>query len=314
MADTKIFFITGLPKSGTTWTVNMLNSLDGVVVRGEGCFFSNIYRNAPSLHDSLKRGIAPWFDYISHRKANWLQTDDIIETVNKYNYIRSERLEEAFEARAGDMTRAVVTGLMESAARSPGARLVGDKTPVMAPEDLLALRRVFPDAPVICMKRGVKDYVVSHLFHYHRSMRDRRPDSDFMHLEVDDFLRVERFNDGLEEELVSLETAKKLARCWASVYKAAEKLAEKTPDTFRVVSYEGLLEDPVGELTAITALLGLEEPSGRLEEAVRATDRRAVKTAGTAVMKEHVRSGEPGDWKNYLSEKASRAIDEAAGA
>lgn len=310
LTEKNIFFITGLPKSGTTWLVNMLNSIEEVMVRGEGCFFSDIYRTTPSLYGSMSRALRPWYEYISHRKHNWLDMDDHIETVNRYNYIRVETLGRRFESVVRECTRTMTLELMREAAGSED-RIVrmGDKTPVMFPDELRRIRETFPGSRIVCLKRNVKDYIVSHVFHYWRSVRNRRPDSDFRHLTVDDFLQTEGYVRGDTEELVRDETAQRLASLWKSVYDEAEALAAADPELVRVVSYEELKEDPDGTFSEVLDFLGIDKDETSIGEIVESTSISSVKRSGSRVEKEHIRNGRPGDWKNHLGTGVNEKIE-----
>jgi len=88
--ESEIFFLTGLPKSGTTWLMNILNSSEKICCLGEGRFFSSGLDDVPSLFDAFSEGIRPWYEFIALRKNNWIGLDDQITTINCQNFLPSQ--------------------------------------------------------------------------------------------------------------------------------------------------------------------------------------------------------------------------------
>jgi len=309
----KIFFVTGLPKSGTTWLANMLNCLEEVICLGEGGFFFNGEGGVPSLYDSLINGLRPWYNFIAHRKRNWVGLDDFIQTINHYNFLSSEVLSENFKKDIEILTRLVICYFMEKAVKDrPQIKLIGDKTPVIQLNRLRMMNTIFPEAKIIFMRRNVKDFIVSLLFHYWRSVRNNRPDYDKFPLKIDDFLQLERYINSPKKdsvEFVSEQTVIQLVKQWVLINKEAEQISRDKSKVLIIISYEQLWQYPVEIMREILSFLDLYVSDERLIEIVQCTSINAIKHDQNGWLKTHIRSGKPGDWTNFLSDKVSEVID-----
>jgi len=309
----KIFFVSGLPKSGTTWLMNMLNCLKEVLCLGEGGFFFNGGGSIPSLYDSLVNGLRPWYNFIAHRKKNWVGLDEFIQTINRYNFLPSKILNESFNRDLKVIIRLVICYFMEKAVRNdPQIKLIGDKTPVIQPNRLRLMNTIFPEARIIFMRRNVKDFIVSLLFHYWRSIRNNRPDCDKFFLKIDDFLRVEHYINSPKKnsmEFVSEDTAIQLAKQWVLINREAEQIKREKSKVLTIVSYEQLWQSPVETMKEILSFLDLDVSDERLIEIVQSTSISTIKHGQDECLKTHVRSGKPGNWTIFLSNKVSKAID-----
>lgn len=314
-SEKRVFFLTGLPKSGTTWIMNILNSIEEVCCLGEGRFFSSGLQNVPSLYEALTEGLRPWYEFISHRKKNWLGLDGHFESINRQNFLSDQTFAEAFDRDVGQVARMTILNFMLGAVQGdPKVKIIGDKTPVMVPEELRRMVTLFPDAKVVFMQRNVKDFIVSLLFHYWRATRDRRPDSLMSFMTIDDFLSVEKFansDEGEKPPFVRMPTVLRLAKLWKSTNKEASVIAELMPETMMVASYEEMMRDPSQMMDRVFDFLGLAPRESIRREAIEQNSKEAVKRGTDNALKAHVRSGEEGNWVNYLSPEASKSIDEA---
>lgn len=313
MSVAGIFLLTGLPKSGTTWVMRMLDALPGVVCRGEGRFFASHLADVPSLRDSLAGGLDAWLRFLAHRKRNWMATDGDLTTVERRNTIPDDVLARVLEREIDRITGAAVSSLLHAVAdRDPDARYVGDKTPLFTADELHDMRRALPSVPLVFLERDVRDYVVSMLFHHWRALGEGRADAGRDFLDAADAAIVEcRVATG-DGPLCSPETAGRLARAWAEVGRAARRLGAEDESALHLVSYEGLFEAPARELATICAYLGIEVEPAELELAVTANSRAAVRAGGDPALAQHVRSGVPGEWERWLDEDALAAIADAA--
>ncbi|MBW1963310.1 MAG: sulfotransferase [Deltaproteobacteria bacterium] len=313
-SEKRVFFLTGLPKSGTTWMMNILNSLEDVCCLGEGRFFSSGLQNVPSLYEALAKGLRPWYEFISLRKKNWLGLDAHLESINRQNFLPAQAFAEAFDRDLGQVARMTILNFMLGAVQGdPKVKMIGDKTPVMAPEELRKMANLFPDAKVVFMQRNVKDFIVSLLFHYWRATRDRRPDSLMSFMTIDDFLSVEKFvnsDEGEKPPFVGAPTALRLAKLWKSTNEEASVIAEVMPETMMVVSYEEMMRDPSQMMDRVFDFLCLAPQESIRREAIERNSKEAVKSGTNNALKAHVRSGEEGDWVHYLSPEVSMAIDD----
>ena len=310
----RVFFLTGLPKSGTTWMMNILNSLEDVCCLGEGRFFSSGLQNVPSLYEALAEGLRPWYEFISLRKRNWLRLDAHLESINRQNFLPTQVFADAFDRDLRQVARMTIFNFMLGAVQGdPKVKMIGDKTPVMAPEELRKMVNVFPDAKIVFMRRNVKDFIVSLLFHYWRATRDRRPDCLMSFMTIDDFLCVEKFansDEGDKPPFARVPTALRLTKLWKSTNEEASVIAKEMPEIMLIVSYEEMMRDPSQMMDRVFDFLCLAPRESIRREAIERNSKEAIKRGTNNALKAHVRSGEGGDWANYLSPEVSKAIDD----
>jgi len=112
--------------------------------------------------------------------------------------------------------------------------------------------------------------------------------------------------------------------CWEDHVLSWLRLRQGKPG-FRMVRYEDLLADPVGQLTSLLPLLGIEAAPERVERAVRLSSgdhmqslekeqaKQWVTTKGTRQDIAFVREAKAGGWKGKLPEAAVRTIERAWG-
>ncbi|HHE64586.1 MAG TPA: hypothetical protein ENL09_01015, partial [Bacteroidetes bacterium] len=82
------------------------------------------------------------------------------------------------------------------------------------------------------------------------------------------------------------------------------------PNNFFLVSYEKLFEQPVTIARRIFSFLGLNVSLNQVTEFIEKNSINSIKQSKNSFLMSHVRNGQVGDWKNYLSEDMSRHIDE----
>jgi len=112
--------------------------------------------------------------------------------------------------------------------------------------------------------------------------------------------------------------------CWQDHVLSWVLLREGTPG-FRLIRYEALLADPVTELTKLAPFLGLDPTRERVERAVRLSSgshmqslekkqsKQWVTTKGTREDIPFVREAKSGGWRNQLSTRAVKVIEDAWG-
>lgn len=308
-----IFFLTGLPKSGTTWMMHMLNEINGVKCLGEGRFFSSGLANVPSLRKAMNESLAEWFYYIARRKGNWLNLDSEIITINRQNFVHDEIMKRKLNRNLDRAMRLLVTDLMMRHQACNGLSLIGDKTPLMSADELNNLQNAFPDARIVFMRRNVKDFIVSFLFHFWRSMRDNRPDRFIEELSIDDYLMVESYmnREGTEKlPFVAEDTAMRLCGIWKKVNNLALESAKENRDNFIIITYEDLVDNTLECMRKVLSFLGILVPEVPLRQVIDKHSREAVNRSDNEALKAHIRCGEKNDWMNYMSKNLSNKIDD----
>jgi hypothetical protein len=96
--------------------------------------------------------------------------------------------------------------------------------------------------------------------------------------------------------------------CWTDSCQRA--WAAHPPELRRMVRYEQLLADPVGELSGLGQWMGLERDRPGIEEAVREHAFGAKEPTGPS---EFARAATPGLWRRNLSAEEKRLIEEIMG-
>lgn len=290
--DKKIAFVTGPPRSGTSWMISMLNEVKETFCLWEGrLFFGD---NVVSLFDGLKKGISPWHKWIAHRKRNWLCTDSKIETINKRNWLSWHKFH--LERYATHVTGLIVRDLMLNAARNSEAKIVINKDPVSYPGNLRRLMRGLPEAKVIYMDRDIKDTITSSIFTHWKYVKNGgigiEPFTET------DFILTEEFLNKKVSNPVSRDSLEKITRNLMLVrYDDADWYAENEPNRFMIVKYEDLYESesPVPKFKEVLDFLGLEISMDRVTEAVKKSSK--FNKEGAIINKEIKMDGTSGKHK-----------------
>ena len=144
-----LFFVGGMPKSGTTWLCLLLDAHPMISCRGEGHFLT-------SLAPRLRTALAEHSNYVKHKSAT------IFAGLDNYPSFRDTHLQYLLGA-------AMSLLMVQTAGDAP---IVGEKTP----DNVLAFNELgllFPDARFLNLVRDGRDCAVSAWFHNLRLNPDR---------------------------------------------------------------------------------------------------------------------------------------------
>lgn len=136
------FFVTGSPKSGTTWLQMLLDAHPDVVCSGEGAFFERLIQPITDVR-------AKYNDYMSYANKA------VYEGNGFYDGIPFPEIKEQL--------RQIVFNLMSKRAAA-NTLAIGDKTP-RHNLFLNSMHMIFPEAKYINIVRHPCDVAVSKLFH-----------------------------------------------------------------------------------------------------------------------------------------------------
>lgn len=147
----QIFFVSGAPKSGTTWLQRLLDAHPEIVCSGEGHFVEQV--------------IAP----VVKLKAEWnaklaMDAERVFEGKPYYEPIS--------DADLAPLARNLILSVMGKRARGKAVKALGDKTPRYT-HGLGALYALFPQAKFVHIVRHPYDVAVSLLHHGDRFGLDR---------------------------------------------------------------------------------------------------------------------------------------------
>ncbi|WP_341582251.1 sulfotransferase [Marinobacter metalliresistant] len=304
------FFITGLPKTGSTWVMQMLNDISGIQCLGEGRFFSSGLRHVPSLYDSILTGTLHWAEFIAQRKRNWLDDNDSIRTIEKYNYVSESRTRKATDHLTKIMIQSAIEALLNDHITLETVA-IGDKTPTLEVEALQRIENVFPDANIVFLHRGLHDFLASFMCHYHRSMRDRRPDANFEIFTVDDFLAIDTYLKSSEKKSllpVTETTLNRLIQVWIEFDEAFTNA--KSRHNFITINYESLLEDTHTHMSEILKLVAPKVESSDVENAIHQWS-FGSQNMQSGPNNAHINSREVGYGRTFFAGKSKNHIDQA---
>src|SRR6187399_232853 len=151
----KLFFVLGLPKSGTTWLQHLLNAHPNISCRGEGMFHQ--------FAENLKPVIASYRDNLAGR-AYWL--DGGFPTMTN--------------KEAGELLRYFIEMRMRNnPTEKPNLKWIGEKDPVHASRSQMMMS-LFKSETFIHIIRDPRDRAVSFRFHLHNRKQTIADQERFM--------------------------------------------------------------------------------------------------------------------------------------
>jgi hypothetical protein len=222
------FVITGLPKTGTTYLQNILQNYYEKPVGGEGRLCTSAWLHIPSMYDSLS-SLKTWFNFSAYCMNGW-----IVERKDADNgKINRKVLEDKFESIRIDLIKMFVYKY--------GNHLIGEKQPLLLPDAIPTLKKIFPDTKIIFMRREINDWIFSNLYHAHRT-KDKIQNGRSYHVLFTDkaFVHFDKFLKGEEKSPITPVNYDKLAKHYNMMN---QKFSETFPEAF-CVAYENLFYYP----------------------------------------------------------------------
>jgi Sulfotransferase family len=292
-AEGRLGWIFGSSRSGSTWLLRMLGSLDGVVPIDD-----------PHLghHLGVWRPIS--LAWAAAESPPDLTTLDRIKH-DKPSYFFSDAYREAWEPALRQLIVARFDAEAEAEATGPppgadGAAADGAATPfvlVKEPGSHVAdiLVRLFPQSRMVFLLRDGRDVVDSWLAAYREG------------------------SWALDEGAFPATEAGRLAlvrwqaAVWAFRTDVVRRAYEDHPPDRRVlVRYEDLVADPAGQLVRIADALGLTVPAAALADVAAEFDYERVPAADKGEDK-FIRSATPGGWRENCTPAEQEAMHEVMG-
>ncbi|MGZ8406612.1 MAG: sulfotransferase family protein [Caulobacteraceae bacterium] len=142
MLGPQIFFVSGAPKSGTTWAQRVLDAHPQVVCSGEGHFVAELVAPLMKLKDQYNKKLELVAERVYEGKPYYTPFND---------------------ADVAAVARSLALRLM-SKRQTPDTKALGDKTPRYT-DNLPTLLSLFPSARFIHMVRHPYDVAVSLMHH-----------------------------------------------------------------------------------------------------------------------------------------------------
>lgn len=313
-----IFFVVGVPKSGTTWLRRMLDSHPEVLCHGEGRFFGRDDKD-------------PSFEHVdANSLGQLLRPGSLHYTLAEHEPLRLW-LERTWWSRNGGadehiagITREAVRYLLAQKLlrvnrKKPEKRIVGDKTPLHSAATLREIDHMFPEAKVIHIIRDGRDQAISHNHHRWNRVKPVQEGGRLTREEQD---KRDRYREDPEAFLASEQSIffeeylKASARGYVSNVGSTHRDGLAVlGDRYTEVRYEDLLENPVGEMARLFGFLGTDQDEHLVRQAVEA--HRFEKLAGREVGDEDsasfYRKGVSGEWQAVFTEQDKIIYKEIAG-
>ncbi len=260
----KHFFITGLPRSGTTFLSSMFKAI-GINCYGEGRIYGSSNRDAIALYDVVYAAVKQWAGFIALRKGNVLHTDGAICTVGVVNSVSEGVLAERTEAVTGCMIHAAAQYLSHG-------KIAGIKTPILYPKQIERMIQGNPESLIIILTRDPADWIVSLGRWYYRRRKIRATSWDCIPFNHADFIQLHRYftpriPDHADFEaaipparFLPVDTIKALCAIWSVMVRDSLRFTREY-ENVRYLQYEALwtnTEKVIGNLCGDFGLSGAD--------------------------------------------------------
>lgn len=305
-----IFFVVGMSRSGTTWLMRLLNAHPEILCRGEGRFFGKGWRTPRVRKMAVKKQ--------SSSLRNALSDSEYLRSwVQRSVWSRDEDTEE----HLNNLTRLAVNYFLAQKLAQTGKKVVGDKTPLLAPGIIEEIRELLPEAKVIHIVRDGRDRAVS-LMHY--LWNTARSEGGLYPLKPEELSKRDAYREnpnkllGTGGGIFTEERLRRMASSWAErVHETTERGPALFGNNYAEVRYEDLLERPEEEARRLFELLGAKADRKIVKSCVSAASfekrSKGREKGNEDPTSQAARKGVKGDWRNVFTERDKEIFREAAG-
>lgn len=299
-----VFFVIGQKKSGTTWLMQMLDAHPEILCKGEGRFFGAGWRKEALKDMRILQQPTSLYEAM-------LSAEDLRLWIERSPWSRDDRAVEHLD----NLTRMAVDYFLTQQLVRTGKKMVGDKSPLLTPDTVQEMSRIYPEAKVIHIIRDGRDAVVSATHHVWNFNKGRE------HPQVvakrDAYRENPRKLLETEEGIFTGNMLKRVAAEWKSrVGGAVEYGPDCFGDNYIEIKYEDLLERPEEGMKWLLEFLGADAGEESAKRCVNAASFETLtkgRKRGEEVPGAFVRKGVAGDWKNVFTEHNKRVFKEEAG-
>jgi hypothetical protein len=303
--DTPVYFILGQQKSGTTWLMQILDSHPEILCRGEGRFFGADWRQESVKRIDSKR--PPSSLYNAMLDAEYLKL-----WIERSVWSRNDDADE----HLANLTRMAIDYFLMGDLSKTSKRIVGDKSPLLTPETIKELARIYPEAKIIHIIRDGRDAAVSAVHHSWNFGKIREGTEAFAkrttHRKRDPH---EMRNMG--ESIFAEGQLRKFAAEWSARVSSTVEDGPTLPGNGYVeVRYEDLLERPEEEVRRLLEFLRAEASEKTVKRCVNAASFEKLskgRTRGQEDPTSFFRKGIAGDWSNVFTEQDKVLFKKEAG-
>lgn len=264
----RVFFLSGMPKSGTTWVERILDFHPNVVCKGEahfGILLEPAVRHAVSIYNARIQ-----------KKGNWSrQRKEIPDGAALPLFTYSSKDLDYLLAEA-------IKLMLVKWVNSENVQCIGDKTP----QNLAYLplfERIYPSARYVYIIRDVRDVTVS---------------AWFFNLALDQKFTLEHYAN--LKNFCSI-----TAKAWARDVSRAKAYARVLNERYCEIQYEKLWRDPEREVARLFDFVQVSNTKDVIADCLRLTEFSRLsrgRARGTENRSSFYRKGIIGDWENHLDQ------------
>jgi hypothetical protein len=303
--DTPVFFILGQQKSGTTWLMQILDSHPEILCRGEGRFFGADWRQESVKRIDSKR--PPSSLYNAMLDAEYLKL-----WIERSVWSRNDDADE----HLANLTRMAIDYFLMGELSKTSKRIVGDKSPLLTPETIKEIARIYPEAKIIHIIRDGRDAAVSAVHHSWNFGKIRKGG------EASAKRTTHRKRDPHEmrnmgESIFAEGQLRKFAAEWSARVSSTVEDGPTLPGNGYVeVRYEDLLERPEEEVRRLLEFLRAEASEKTVKMCVNAASFKKLskgRMRGQEDPTSFFRKGIAGDWRNVFTEQDKVLFKKVAG-
>lgn len=275
--DREVFFIVGLPKSGTTWVQHILNYHENISCRGESHFFDILL---PQLQRSFQ-----------HYNKEVLQQGGIVAHLKEYGG-HVDSLNYKIDDTHIILLYCIYTMLNKWNDSDGNVLISGEKTPDSI-HHLNLINSLLPRSKIIHVIRDGRDCATSGWFFNLSGMKKNKT-------------VVQSFADYVSNFL----------KQWRSSIAMAQTIGETLGNRYCEVRYEALLSQPEQEISRLLQFLQVSVDEESIQHSIDSTRFEQMGDGhpqGQDINTAFIRKGTCGDWKNHFSPELAQHAWRIAG-
>ena len=303
--DTPVFFVLGQQKSGTTWLMQILDSHPEILCRGEGRFFGADWRQESVKRIDSKR--PPSSLYNAMLDAEYLKL-----WIERSVWSRNDDADE----HLANLTRMAIDYFLMGELSKTSKWIVGDKSPLLTPETIKEIARIYPEAKIIHIIRDGRDAAVSAV-HHSWNFGKIRKGGEASAKRTTHRKRDPHETRNMGESIFAEGQLRKFAAEWSARVSSTVEDGPTLPGNGYVeVRYEDLLERPEEEVRRLLEFLRAETSEKTVKKCVNAASFKKLskgRTRGQEDPTSFFRKGIAGDWRNVFTEQDKILFKKEAG-
>jgi hypothetical protein len=296
-----VFFVLGQQKSGTTWLMRILDSHPEILCKGEGRFFGADWRQESVKRIDAKRPPSTLYNAV-------LDAEYLRLWIERSVWSRDNPADEHLD----NLTRMAIDYFLTGELLETGKKMVGDKSPLLTPEMIREVAKIYPEARLIHIIRDGRDAAVSAVHHSWNFGKAKKNAGASAKREAD-----RRGPREASESMFAGNSLEKMAAEWGErVAKTIDDGPALLGENYTEVRYEDLLDRPCEEVRRLLEFLGAESGEETVNRCVSSASFEKLskgRKRGEEDATSFFRKGVAGDWRNVFTERDKRIFKEVAG-